>query len=472
MIIPVLLAGGSGTRLWPVSRQSYPKQFARLAGDRSLLQATAERLSGEGFGRPVIVTGEDYRFIATGQLAEIGLEPATTLIEPAARNTAPAALAAALAIAETSPEALVLLAPSDHLIRDTAGFRAAIEAARPAAEAGALVTFGVTPDRPETGYGYLELAGPDDGQGGAVPLAGFVEKPDAARAAEMVAGGRHLWNAGIFLFSVRAILDAFETHAPDIVGPARDAVAGATKDLDFLRLDPKAWASLPDISIDYAVMEKASGLQVVPLASDWTDLGGWEAIWQSAARDADGVATEGPATAIDCSDTLLHAEDDRQALVGIGLKDIVAVATPDAVLVADRRRAQDVKAAVAALKSGGVAQATAFPRDQRPWGWFETLALGERFQVKRIVVKPGGRLSLQSHVHRAEHWVVVSGTAKVTLGDEEKLLSENESVYVPLGVVHRLENPGRLPMVLIEVQTGSYLGEDDIVRYEDDYRRG
>jgi mannose-1-phosphate guanylyltransferase/mannose-6-phosphate isomerase len=472
MIIPVLLAGGSGTRLWPVSRQSYPKQFARLAGDRSLLQATAERLSGEGFGRPVIVTGEDYRFIATGQLAEIGLEPATTLIEPAARNTAPAALAAALAIAETSPEALVLLAPSDHLIRDTAGFRAAIEAARPAAEAGALVTFGVTPDRPETGYGYLELAGPDDGQGGAVPLAGFVEKPDAARAAEMVAGGRHLWNAGIFLFSVRAILDAFETHAPDIVGPARDAVAGATKDLDFLRLDPKAWASLPDISIDYAVMEKASGLQVVPLASDWTDLGGWEAIWQSAARDADGVATEGPSTAIDCSDTLLHAEDDRQALVGIGLKDIVAVATPDAVLVADRRRAQDVKAAVAALKSGGVAQATAFPRDQRPWGWFETLALGERFQVKRIVVKPGGRLSLQSHVHRAEHWVVVSGTAKVTLGDEEKLLSENESVYVPLGVVHRLENPGRLPMVLIEVQTGSYLGEDDIVRYEDDYRRG
>ncbi len=471
-ITPVLLCGGSGTRLWPLSRKSYPKQFVPLTGRESLFQASVRRLSGAGFAAPVVVTADGFRFIVTEQLAAVGIDPGAVLIEPSARNTAPAVLAAALHVAATDPEGLILVAPSDHVIPDAAAFRAAVTAGVPAARAGRIVTFGIRPDRAETGYGWLELAAPPP-EGDTAPrdLVRFVEKPDAPRAAQMLAAGRYLWNAGIFLFSAAAILQAFRTHAPDLLDPVQAAVTGARPDLGFLRLDPAAWEGVPDISVDYAVMERAENLSVVPFAGRWSDLGGWEAVWQEGDADAAGNVTAGPATGIDCTGSLLRSEADGLRLVGIGLQDMVAVAMPDAVLVAPRAQAQKVKDAVAALRAEGAAQADAFPVDHRPWGWFESLALGPRFQVKRIVVKPGAALSLQSHHHRAEHWVVVEGTAQVTIGEEVRLVAENQSVYIPLGARHRLENPGKLPLTLIEVQTGAYLGEDDIVRHEDVYAR-
>ena len=473
MIYPVLLCGGSGTRLWPLSRKSYPKQFGNLVGDESLFQASARRLTGPGFAAPVVVTAADFRFIVTQQLQQMGIDPGLILIEPEARNTAPAVLAAALCLARTDPEALMLVAPSDHVVPDPAAFRAAIEAGVKSAQAGRIVTFGIRPSHAETGYGWLELAeAPADFTPRPLALQRFVEKPDAARAEAMLATGRYLWNAGIFLFSVRTILTAFATHAPALMAPVRAAVEGARPDLGFLRLEPDAWAQVAAVSLDVAVMEQADTLSVVPYAAGWSDLGGWDAVWREMGSDAEGVALSGPATAIDCADTLLRSEAEGVALVGIGLRDIIAVAMPDAVLVAHRSRAQDVKLAVTALQAKGARQAEAFARGHRPWGWFDTLALGERFQVKRIVVHPGAALSLQSHVHRAEHWIVVAGTAKVTVADKVQLISENQSVYVPLGAVHRIENPGRVPMVLIEVQTGSYLGEDDIIRYADVYARG
>jgi mannose-1-phosphate guanylyltransferase/mannose-1-phosphate guanylyltransferase/mannose-6-phosphate isomerase len=472
MITPVLLCGGSGTRLWPLSRKSYPKQFVPLVGETSLFQASAQRLSGPGFGAPMIVTNSDFRFIVTEQLADLGLDPAAILIEPQGRNTAPAVLAAALWLEQSDPAALMLVAPSDHVVPDGAAFRAAVEAGVVAAEAGQLVTFGIKPTHAETGYGYLELAeDPGDWASRPLALSRFVEKPDAAKAEEMVAAGNFLWNAGIFLFSVHTILKAFETHAPNLMAPARAAVQQGRPDLGFLRLDPEAWAEVEEISIDYALMERADNLSVVPFAAGWSDLGGWDAVWRETARDGRGVALGGAATAIDCDDTLLRSEDEGLEVVGIGLKDIIVVSMPDAVLVADMSRAQDVKQAVSYLKAKGVGQAEAFPKDHRPWGWFESLVVGNRFQVKRIVVHPGAALSLQSHHHRSEHWIVVEGTAKVTVGEEVRLVAENQSIYVPLGAVHRMENPGKVPMVLIEVQTGSYLGEDDIIRYEDNYAR-
>ncbi|MBK0329296.1 mannose-1-phosphate guanylyltransferase/mannose-6-phosphate isomerase [Rhodobacteraceae bacterium F11138] len=472
MITPVLLCGGSGTRLWPLSRKSYPKQFAALIGDSTLFQASARRLSGSDFAAPMVLTNSDFRFIVTEQLAEAGVDPAAILIEPAGRNTAPAVLAAALWLEKTDPEALMLVAPSDHVVPDAAAFRAAVLAGVPAARAGQLVTFGIKPTHAETGYGYLELA-EDPGDFTARPLAlsRFVEKPDAVRAAEMLTAGNYLWNAGIFLFSVATIIAAFRAHAPDLVAPVQAAVDQGKPDLGFLRLAPDPWAQAGDISIDYAVMERADNLSVVPYAAGWSDLGGWDAVWRETGPNERGVATAGNATALDCDDTLLRSEDETLEVVGIGLRNIITVAMPDAVLVADASRAQDVKQAVAALKEKQAKQAESFPKDHRPWGWFESLAIGERFQVKRIVVHPGAALSLQSHHHRSEHWIVVEGTAKVTVDDEVKLVSENQSVYIPLGAVHRMENPGKVPMVLIEVQTGSYLGEDDIIRYEDVYAR-
>ena len=473
MIIPVLLCGGSGTRLWPLSRKSYPKQFAALVGDSTLFQASARRLSGEGYGAPLVLTNSEFRFIVTEQLSEVGIDPGAILIEPEGRNTAPAILAAALWLEKTDPGALMLVAPSDHVVPDAAAFRAAVTAGEEAARAGQLVTFGIKPTYAETGYGYLELTqDPADFTPRAIPLKRFVEKPDAGRAQNMVASGSYLWNAGIFLFSVTAILEAFRTHGPGLLAPVQAAVDAGKPDLGFLRLDPEAWAQADDISIDYAVMERADNLAVVPFAGGWSDLGGWDAVWRETGPDVRGVALSGPATAIDCDDTLLRSEDPTLEIVGIGLRDVIAVAMPDAVLVADKSRAQDVKKAVAALKEKSARQAEAFPKDHRPWGWFESLVVGPRFQVKRIVVHPGAALSLQSHHHRSEHWIVVEGTARVTIDDEVKLVSENQSVYVPLGSVHRMENPGKVPMVLIEVQTGSYLGEDDIVRYEDIYARG
>ena len=472
MITPILLCGGSGTRLWPLSRKSYPKQFVPLIGERSLFQDSALRLSGEGFAAPVVLTNADFRFIVTDQLADIGVTPGAILIEPQGRNTAPAVLAAALHLAESDPEGLMLVAPSDHVVPDAQAFRDAVAAGVAAARAGKLVTFGIAPDRPETGYGYLELSRPPQaGTAEVIDLTAFVEKPDRARAETMLAAGNYLWNAGLFLFSVRAIIAAFEAHAPDLVAPVRAALAGGQRDLDFLRLAPGPWAEAEDISIDYAVMEHARDIAAVPYGGRWSDLGDWHAVWREMDRDGDGVALSGPATAIDCADTLLRSEDEGLELVGIGLRNVIAVAMPDAVLVADAARAQEVRRAVDALKARQARQATAFPRDHRPWGWFESLVVGDRFQVKRIVVHPGAALSLQSHHHRAEHWIVVQGTARVTVGDEVKLVTENQSVYVPLGAVHRLENPGKVDMVLIEVQTGSYLGEDDIIRYEDVYSR-
>jgi mannose-1-phosphate guanylyltransferase/mannose-6-phosphate isomerase len=473
VITPVILCGGSGTRLWPVSRASYPKQFGRVLGETSLFQQAVARLPEGAFARPLVVTTADFRFIVTEQLAAIGRAPGAVLIEPEGRNTAPAILAAALHLAEADPGGLMLVCPSDHAIADPEAFRAAVAAGVPAAAAGRLVTFGVPPDRAETGYGYLELeARPDPSSGPApLPLLRFVEKPDAATAAAMLAGGRHLWNSGIFLFSVEALVAAFAAHRPAVLEAVRAAVAGAVPDLGFRRLDPAAWGRAESVSIDYAVMEHASDLAVVPLAGGWSDLGAWDAIGRAMGPDEHGVARAGTAHAIDCENTLLYAESADQVLVGIGLRNVVAVAMRDAVLVADLRDGQRVKEAVEALKARGARQATEFPRYHRPWGWYETLSLGTRFQVKRIMVHPGGTLSLQSHVHRAEHWVVVAGTARVTVGDSVRLLAENESVYVPLGAVHRLENPGRLDLHLIEVQTGAYLGEDDITRYEDVYAR-
>ncbi|MFC6643306.1 MULTISPECIES: mannose-1-phosphate guanylyltransferase/mannose-6-phosphate isomerase [Sulfitobacter] len=472
MIHPIILSGGSGTRLWPLSRKSYPKQFAALMGEESLFQTSARRLSGEGFAAPVILTGEPFRFIVSEQLAQIEQSPQGILIEPEGRNTAPAVLAAALWVAERNPNALMLVAPSDHVINNPEAFRATVQAAMPRAQAGDLVTFGITPDRAEIGYGYLELA--PGGHPTAVEpqtLARFVEKPDEAKAKKMLAAGTFLWNAGVFLFTAEAILKAYHRHAPELVKAVTLAVDAASHDLGFTRLAPDAWAQVENISIDYAIMEKADNLAVMPFAEGWSDLGSWDAVWLQSGPDAQGNVCTPRATAIDCSDTLLRSESEGLELVGIGLNDIIAVAMNDAVLVVHKSQAQQVKEAVAALKKRKVSQAVQLPRDYRPWGWYESLVTGGRFQVKRIVVNPGAALSLQSHHHRSEHWIVVEGTARVTVNENIRLISENESLYIPLGATHRMENPGKVPMVLIEVQTGSYLGEDDIIRYEDVYAR-
>lgn len=473
-IHPVLLAGGAGTRLWPVSRKSHPKQFAKLLGDESLFQASARRTSGDLFHPPIVVTTTDFRFVVAEHLAALGITPAATLLEPVGMNTAAAVCAAALTLAPVEPNALMLVAPSDHVIPDTALFRQNIGAGVNDALGGQIVTFGIRPDRPETGYGWLALAEPL-GAGGPPtpqPLRGFVEKPDAATAAALMSGGMHLWNSGIVLSTVSTLLEAFARHAPDVLASARAAVAAARPDLSFTRLDPAAWASCPDVSLDYAVMERATNLSVVPYDGAWSDLGDWLAVWREAGPNPQGVVATGSTTALDCADTLLHATETAQHLVGIGLENIIAIAMPDAVLIARKDRAQDVKAVVASLKAAGIPQSETLPRDFRPWGWYESLVLGHRFQVKRIVVHSGAALSMQSHTHRAEHWIVVQGTARVTIEGTQSLITENQSVYIPLGAKHRLENPGKLPLMLIEVQTGAYLGEDDIQRYDDLYDRG
>lgn len=469
MITPILLCGGSGTRLWPLSRQSFPKQFADILGGESLFQASARRFTGPGFTDPVIVTAEAFRFIVTEQLDDCGVAPTGILIEPDGRNTAPAAIAAALHVAATDPRALILLVPSDHAVSDPAAFRAAVAQGRSAAAAGQIVTFGIMPSRAETGFGWLE-AGEQTGPG-VHRLARFVEKPDATRAATLFADPRYMWNAGVFLATAETLIAAFREHAGDMLRAAEAALAAAVTDLGFTRIDPAAWAAMPEDSIDFAVMEKATNLSVVRFEGHWSDLGSWESVWQESPRDPAGNALSDRSTIFDCENTLLRSESDEIELVGIGLKNVVAVAMRDAVIVADMSNAQNVKRAVATLKARGAKQAVQFPIDHRPWGWFETLVLADRFHVKRIHVHPGAALSLQSHVHRSEHWIVVVGTARITVGDKIQLVTENQSVYVPLGAVHRLENPGKVPMVLIEVQTGSYLGEDDIIRYEDAYAR-
>ncbi len=475
-VTPVILAGGSGTRLWPLSRKSYPKQFVSLLEGDTLFRAVVRRTSCKGdgfaFGRPVVLTNAAFRFIVAEQLAQEGVDPEAIMIEPAVRNTAPAILAAALHLAARNPEAIMLVAPSDHVVPDQQAFCAGVEAALKAADAGDLVTFGIQPTRPETGYGYLKVVSKPDGSGEPIKLARFVEKPDAVRAVEMLESGDHLWNAGIFLFAAKDLIEAFEQYAPEVLRTVRPAVEEAQSDLGFLRLAEEPWSRAEDISIDYAIMERAHNLSVVPYDSSWSDLGGWDAVWSHAGPDARGVTVSGGATAIDCEDSLIRSDSEGMEVVGIGLKNIIAVAMQDAVLIADKSRAQDVKLAVQALKQKGATQAESFPKDHRPWGWVEGLLTGERFQVKRITVQPGQSLSLQSHFHRSEHWIVVEGTARVTVDGTETLLTENQSLYVPAGARHRVENPGRIPVVFIEVQTGAYLSEDDIVRYEDRYARG
>jgi mannose-1-phosphate guanylyltransferase / mannose-6-phosphate isomerase len=470
---PVILCGGSGMRLWPVSRRSYPKQFAELFPGGSLFQRTLGRVDargseGRGFARPLLLTNHEFRFTVAEQAMTAGAAAARIVIEPEGRNTAPAVCVAARLIAADDPDALLLVLPSDHLLADTAAFHLAVEEGARAARAGHLVTFGIRPDRPETGYGYLELAGAP--AAGAQPFTRFVEKPDAATAERMIASGRFLWNSGMFVFSARTILDAFAEHAPAVDAACRAAIETARDDLDFLRLGAEGYASSPDISLDYAIMERVRGM-VVPVDAGWNDLGSWRTVWQETPRDADGVAAGDNALAINCRGSLLRSEHPDVQVVGVGLTDIVAVATRDAVLVADMNRVQDVRRAVEALKARGVPQATEFPRCYRPWGWYETLALGSRFRVKQIMVRPGGILSMQSHLHRSEHWVVVAGSARITIDGEARLLTENQSVYIPVGAVHRLENPGKLELQLVEVQSGAYLGEDDITRFTDVYAR-
>ncbi len=471
MITPIILAGGTGTRLWPLSRKAFPKQFTELTGSESLFQATARRLSGEQFNAPVVMTQSDFRFIAAEQLDAIEIEQSKIMIEPCGKNTAPAILAAALTL-ESTPDAIMMVCPSDHIVADETAFNAAVEAAAKKAAKGQLVTFGIRPTRPETGYGYLELAEAlDSFEPNPVALQSFLEKPALKAAKSMVAENRFLWNAGIFMFKVDTIIRAFETYAPRMVAPVRAAVQTAREDLCFTRLDPKSWDRIEDISIDYAVMEVADNLSVVPMDCGWSDLGSWRSVWEDGDKDNDGNVAGVAATAINCKNTLLRSDDENVEVVGLGLDDITVVATGDAVLVAKSDQSEQVKDALANLKKKKIKQATEFNRCHRPWGYYETLSLGRRFQVKRIMVKPGAALSLQSHVHRAEHWVVVEGSANVTVDEDIKLISENQSVYIPLGAVHRLENPGKVPLHLIEVQSGAYLGEDDIVRYEDVYAR-
>lgn len=469
MIHPVILSGGSGTRLWPRSRSNTPKQFLPLVGAETLFQATARRAATvEGSTRIVTVCADDHRFMVGEQLTAIGLASGGILLEPVARNTAPAIALAALHVLAGDADGVLLVLPADHLIRDEAAFRAAVARGLPQAQAGTLVTFGIRPDRAETGYGYIR-AGDDLGDG-VRAIDAFVEKPDAARAAAYLRSGEYLWNSGMFLLRADALMRALECHAPAIAAAARAAYADAARDLDFIRIDAQAFAASPSDSIDYAVMERVGDAAVVPVECGWSDVGAWSSLWEVADKDAHGNVQIGDAIAIDTENSWLQAADER-LVAALGVRDLIVVDTADALLVAHRDRVQDVKRLVEQLKAEGRTEHLHHRKVYRPWGSYDSLAIGDRFQVKRIVVKPGASLSLQRHFQRAEHWVVVEGTAEVTCGARTFLLHENQSTFIPLGETHRLRNPGRTPVELIEVQSGSYLGEDDIERLDDVYGR-
>ncbi|WP_206365471.1 mannose-1-phosphate guanylyltransferase/mannose-6-phosphate isomerase [Siculibacillus lacustris] len=466
-IIPVVLCGGSGSRLWPASREAHPKQFLAFTGDKSLFQDTLARVRGPAFDRPIVVTGSDYRFLVAEQMRAIGVK-GEIVLEPMRRDSC-AAIAAAAEIAKArDPQAIVLVLAADHAIPDIKSFLDHVARGAAAAEAGRIVVFGIRPSRPATGYGYIR-PGATTAQAGVAEVAAFVEKPDQATAETYVADG-YLWNSGNFLFRATDFLGELERLAPEIGRPVGEAVAKAARDLDFLRLDPEAFGRAVSKSVDYAVMEKTSKAAVVPSDFVWSDVGAWNAIWNLADKDENGNAAQGDAVFLDAENSYVHSPDRLTAVVGV--EDVIVVVTRDAVLVVGREQAEKVKTLVARLSASGRKEATENLKVFRPWGSYDSIDQGTRHQVKRITVDPGCKLSLQSHFHRAEHWVVVSGTARITIDDKVGVYAENESVYIPLGALHRLENPGRIPLDLIEVQSGSYLGEDDIVRYEDIYNRG
>lgn len=468
MLYPVVMAGGTGSRLWPLSRQLYPKQFLPLADERlTMLQATLQRLDGLPMAPPRVICHEDHRFLVAEQLRQVGQGEAHILLEPVGRSTAPAIALAALHAVQQAPDALLLVLAADHLIADVAAFQASVRTAMPLAQAGRLVTFGIVPDRAETGYGYIERGEPLPEGGFAVRR--FVEKPDRERAEAYVAGGAHYWNSGMFLLGAARYLDELRRLAPAMLQACEQAMAAARQDLTFTRVDKAAFEACPEDSIDYAVMEKTDAAAVVPLAAGWSDIGSWSALWEVRPKDEAGNVRHGDVLAHGAQDCYLHAESRLVAAVGV--QDLVVVETKDAVLVAHKSRVQDVKHVVAALKAAGRPEHQNHREVYRPWGAYDSVDHGARHQVKRITVKPGARLSLQMHHHRAEHWIVVRGTARVTCGDKTYLVTENQSTYIPVGEVHCLENPGVIPLEMIEVQSGSYLGEDDIVRLEDRYGR-
>jgi mannose-1-phosphate guanylyltransferase / mannose-6-phosphate isomerase len=468
-LYPVILSGGSGTRLWPMSRAALPKQLLPLAGDKTMVQETLTRLAGyPGMGSPLVVCNNDHRFLIAEQMRDIGVDPLGIFLEPVGRNTAPAAAVAALHLLKQDADAVMLLLPADHLIRDVEAFHATIARGMQAVEAGFLVTFGIVPDAPETGYGYIQQ-GEALATEGARRVARFVEKPARDKAEAFLASGDYFWNSGMFLFRCAHFLEELKQHRPDILAACEAALAAGAHDLDFCRLGKAEFDACPPDSIDYAVMERTAKAAVVPADIGWNDIGAWSALWDVGDKDAAGNVRRGDVYLDGVNNTLVRAES--RMVAAIGVEDLVIVETADAVLVARRDRAQDVKKVVDHLKASGRSEHEFHTRVYRPWGWYEGIDAGERFQVKRIMVKPGEKLSLQMHHHRAEHWIVVSGTARVTCDDKVMILSENQSTYIPLGSTHRLDNPGRLPLHLIEVQSGSYLGEDDIVRFEDIYKR-
>jgi mannose-1-phosphate guanylyltransferase/mannose-6-phosphate isomerase len=468
-LYPVILSGGSGTRLWPLSRSSLPKQLLALHGSRTMIQETVRRAKLPAVAPPILLCNDDHRFLVAEQMLEIGLKPSAIVLEPMGRNTAPAAAVAALVAAENDPDAVILLLPSDHVVTDEPAFRDAVAVATRAAEAGSIVTFGMQPTAPETGYGYIQRGAPIGGVDGAFKVQRFVEKPDAKTAMGYIADGGYFWNGGMFVFRADVLLEEIDRQAPTILPAVREALAKAKRDLDFIRLDADSFARAPNISIDYAIMEHTERAALVPCSIGWSDVGSWSSLWEIRDQDESGNVLVGDVIAHDTHGSFVHSEKRLTALVGV--HDLVVVATKDAVLVADKSRAQDVKAVVDRLKAEGRHESVEHTTVFRPWGSYETIDLGDRFQVKHIMVKPGGVLSLQLHHHRAEHWVVVQGVARVTCGDKVFTLQENESTFIPLGEKHRLENPGEVPLRLIEVQSGPYLGEDDIVRFDDMYGR-
>jgi mannose-1-phosphate guanylyltransferase/mannose-6-phosphate isomerase len=470
MLQPVILSGGSGTRLWPLSRALYPKQLLALTGERTLLQETALRLRAiAGAAAPLVVCNHEHRFLIAEQLLEVGVEPAGIVLEPAGRNTAPAVAIAALRAAAAAPDAVLLVLPADHLIRDPVAFGAAVRVGMRAAETGRLVTFGVRPQRAETGYGYIEQGGALDGIDGAFEVLRFVEKPSLAVAEALVASGTHYWNSGIFAFRADVFLAELERHAPAVLDAAKAALEGATRDLDFTRLEADAFKRAPSISIDYAVMEKTDRAVMIPVDMGWSDIGSWSALWEQSGKSAEGNVLIGDVYARDVSRSFIRS--DGRLLAAIGVNDLIVVETADATLIASRDRAQDVKGAVEHLEKNARSEHIAHVRVYRPWGWYQGMDEGPGFQVKRLMLKPGAKLSLQLHRRRAEHWVVVSGKARVTRERDVFELFPNQSTYIPPETRHRLENPGSEPLYVVEVQSGEYLGEDDIERFDDVYGR-